>query len=505
MNEKYTPINPEDVFPKIDPSLITNILKDKTESVQPKIETIDYLLNSLAIEKELIKNDDIAIRNYIFTTITARKHLYEIEERIKNINARINQFNNKECYPCRKLVYFKKKNEKAKNEIIEFLCYGLNKYLSEHNESYSDLIERDDSDKMWLLGPTYDYNYNYQYYNPDYDFSTYVKFFNTPKVSILDSFKNINNSIALKEEDAEKYYQKVINTVDSNNLLENMADRIGLNYHFHKRKEIFESMAALFKEENYTTFVLTAAIQIEGMFFELVTIRYGERDNQGTLSEKADKTFSKNSQQKHALYPYFAFDVPDLRNKVAHIGIVDDNNIKNIAYELVLDLNCIFTLAEQESINKFQNIVYIISKIEDVISSNDFKTEEDKRKAIAKQLFFELLSSDLTADKYFWQLIANPSAYEDELNYYLPKKINKKDIYLKDMVNYIHRILLHEIFWQVVLDVCDDFSEINYNKIHDIGVFVKKLKNMLIPILNGKAKEICINVNKELHGKTVID
>ena len=257
MEAEYIPIKPEDIFPRIDSETIAKFLKGESESKKHQIETIDYLLNSLSIAKEKIKHEDVFIRNYIYATTITRKHLLEINERIKTIKAKANQICNRESYSYRKLMHFQKKNEKAKDEIVHFLCYGLAKYVSEHNEPYSDLINRDDEEKMWLSGPTYDYNYNQRYYNPDYDFSTFVKFFNTPNASILDSFKNIDDTIALKEKDTEKYYQKVIDTVNNNNLLENMAERIGNNYHFHKRKEIFETMATLFNEEKFTTFIIT--------------------------------------------------------------------------------------------------------------------------------------------------------------------------------------------------------------------------------------------------------
>ena len=503
MDEQFIPINSEELS-KINIKKLKSIFEGSSTPKKPKIETIDYLLNSLSIEKESIENEDIYIRNYLFATLTARDYLIEIETRIKEIKLQINHFKNKECYPCRKLVYFQKKNEKAKNEIVNFLCFGLNKYLSENNGQYSDLINRDDADKMWMLGPTYDYNYNARYYDPNYDFSTYAKFVSTPNASVLDSFRNIKNMIALKKENEEKYYNKVISTVDSNNLLANMAERIAMNYHFHKRKEIFDTMTTLFKEEKYTTFIITATIQIEGMFYELVTIRYGEKENQGTLSEKADKTFSNNPQNKHALYPYFAFDIPELRNKVAHIGLVEEENLMNKAYELVLDLHCILSLAEKESINKFKNVITIITKIKDDINSDDYDSDEKYKRSIAEHLFAELYLGNITTDEYFWKLLVNPSEYEEELNYYMPEQEDDNYIYLKDMVLYIHAVLHHEVFWQIVFEYSKKLSDIDHKKINDMGTFIEKLKNMFIPRLTGEAKALCVEVNKELQKKKII-
>lgn len=503
MDEQFTPINSEELS-KINIKKLKSIFEGSSTPKKPKIETIDYLLNSLSIEKESIENEDIYIRNYLFATLTARYYLIEIEERIKEIKLNINHFKNKECYPCRKLVYFQKKNEKAKNEILYFLCFGLDKYLSENNGPYSDLINRDDADKMWMLGPTYDYNYNARYYDPNYDFSTYAKFVSTPNTSVLDSFRNIKNMIALKKENEEKYYNKVISTVDSNNLLENMAERVAMNYHFHKRKEIFDTMTTLFKEEKYTTFIITATIQIEGMFYELVTIRYGGKENQGTLSEKADKTFSNNPQDKHALYPYFAFDIPELRNKVAHIGLVEEKNIKHKAYELVLDLHCILSLAEKESLNKFRNVVTIFNKISEDVKPEDYDSDDKYKSAIAEHLFGELFLGDITTDEYFWKLLLKPTDYKEELNYYLPDQKDDNYIYIKDMVLYFNSILQHELFWQVVFEYSKKLNEINHNRIHDMGKFIYKLKNMFIPVLTGNAKALCVEVNKELQKKRII-
>ena len=503
MDEQFKPINSEELS-KINIKKLKSFFEGSSTPKKPKTETLDYLLNSLSIEKELIENEDIYIRNYLFATLTARNYLIEIEARIKEIKEHISQFKNRECYPCRKLIFFQKKNERAKDEIVNFLCFGLEKYLSKNNDPYSDLINRNDVEKMWMFGPTYDYNYNAQYYDPNYDFSTYAKFVNTPNTSVLDSYRKIKNAIVLKKEDEEKYYNVVIDTVESNNLLENMAERIAMNYHFHKRKEIFDTMTALFKEEKYITFIITAAIQIEGMFYELVTIRYGGKENQGTLSEKADKTFSNNPQNKHALYPYFAFDIPELRNKVAHIGLVEEENIKHKAYELVLDLHCILSLAEKESLNKFINVVTIFNKINEDVKPEDYDSDDKYKSAIAEHLFSELYLGYITIDECFWKLLLRPTDYKEELNYYLPDQEDDNYIYIKDMVLYFHSILRHELFWQVVFEYTKKLTEINFNKINDMGKFIYKLKNMFIPILTGNAKSLCIEVNKELQKKKII-
>lgn len=233
------------------------------------------------------------------------------------------------------------------------------------------------------------------------------------------------------------------------------------------------------------------------MFYELVSIRYGRKENQGTLIEKVEKTFSKNSQQKHALYPYFAFDIPELRNKVAHIGLIDDDNVRNMAYELVLDLNCILALAEKESLDKFKYMIQIFNKAFEK-NLDDFENEDDFHRAITMCVFEELYMYNLMTDEYFWELLSKPQEYEEELIYYLPQDHNDEDLYLKDIVQILSNIVYSDMFWQIVLDEVDTIKEIKPNAIHDIGSFIEKLKNMFIPRLKGTAKELCCQVNKKL-------
>lgn len=316
-------------------------------------------------------------------------------------------------------------------------------------------------------------------------------------MNVIDSLKNVESTIALKENNLEEYYKKVINTVDSNQLLEKMAERIGMNYHFHKRKEVFETMTNLFDEEKYTTFILTAVIQIEGMFYELVSIRYGKKENQGTLLEKVEKTFQKNSAQMHALYPHFAFDLPELRNQVAHIGIVSSDNIKNLAYELVLDLNCVLSLAEKESLDKFKYLIQIFNKTVEK-NLDDFENEDDYHRAITMCVFEELYMYNLMTDEYFWELLSKPQEYEEELIYYLPQDHNDEDLYLKDIVQILSNIVYSDMFWQIVLDETDSIEEIQPKAPYDLGSFIEKLKNMFIPRLQGEAKKLCCQVNKKL-------
>lgn len=496
MDDRYSEIQIHDIFPDFNPDEFNKILARTVES-KPNKETIDYLLEELSLVSDDVANKDIFLRNYIYCMVITRKHLLEIDSRIKTIKQKKNCIGDKESYAFRKLKYFEKKNESAKEQITNFICNGLISYIVGRNDKYSDLINRHDEEKMWLLGPTYDYQYNSKYYNPEYDFSTFTKFYNIPGVPIFESFQQIDDIIELKRNSIEDYYLKIKTIVESKNLLHKMLERVSKNFHIHERKEIFETLLALFTEKKYLAFVVNATIQLEGMFYELIAIKTGSKEKQGTLVEKVEKAFEKNPILMQTLYPYFAFDVPDLRNQVAHKGIVDNVNIEMLAYELVLDLNCIVTLVEQESIDKFKIVLMIRDKLNEV-EATSFDNDEDYYKEISEVLFCELFRNYMFISKYFWSLISEPHLFDDELNYYIPNEKSDDEIYLKDTVYALSRLCRKEEFWETVLGECKKISSINKNNPLDIGEFIRKLKNQFISKLSGKSKSICCQINQIL-------
>ena len=496
MDEKYMPVNFNDIFPDLDINKLKEFLNTPKKEHIIKIDTIDFIFEMLSVSGEEIKNKDVFLRNYIYCMIITRKHLLEIEERLKDIKQKLSKIKDKESYSYKKLKFFKGKNEDAKGQITNFICYDLVKYITGRNDAYADLINRSNEKNMWIFGPTYDYQYNAKYYDPNYDFSTFAKFYDIPDTPLIQFLENIEKMISLKNTSIENYNAKIRDIVDKKKLLDKMVDRVAFNYHMHHRKEIFETLLDLFNNKKYLTFVINATIQIEGMFYELVSIKYGKKEKQGTLVEKVDKTFGQNDVLKQALYPYFAFDVPDLRNQVAHKGIVDEDNIEMLAYKLVLDLNCIVTFVEKESFDKYKAILMIRDKLNE-IDSSEYKNETDYYIALSRCLLFELYASDKIYYAFFEELISKPETFEEELDYYIPKDKDDNMIYLKDLVYAVSKLLKREEFWQVVLDECSHIT-VDNRGLDDFGMFINKLKNIFIPILDGNSKTICCEINARI-------
>lgn len=277
MSDDYKPIEINSIFPDLDIEELKKSLDLKRQPQQPKTKTLDFLISELSISHESIKNKDVFLRNYIYSMVIARKHLLEIDTRLKEIRQKQSRITEKESYAFRKLRHFEKKNEEAKDQIVNFICYGLVSYITGRNDPYADLIDRNNEENMWLIGPRYDYQYNAKYYDPDYDFSTFTKFYDIPGINFLEFLKNIDEMILLREKSLEEYRSKVIDAVTKSDLMLQIVERVNRNYHIHHRNEIFDSLLGLFIDKKYLAFVVGTTIQLEGMFYELISIKYGKK------------------------------------------------------------------------------------------------------------------------------------------------------------------------------------------------------------------------------------
>lgn len=473
---------------------VKNLSKLKSEK---KIETIDFLLNSLEIKPENINDTNLFLRNYIYTTIITRKHLIEINKRQSFIKKRISKTEKKETYELKKLNYFYQRNEEAKKEIINFICTDIGRYVKGIVFPHLDLIDRNQEQDMWKHGPVYDYLYNARLYDPEYDFSTWVKFYGIPGVNILDTYKNIEKYIELKKTSTQLYQEQILKTVDENDMMCQIAQRITFNYHVHERKEIFDTMVTLFREEKYLTFTIMATIQLEGIFYDLACIKFGRKDNPGNLFEKIGNTFKDNPILVQAIYPYFAFDIPALRNEVAHKGIVKGRDLKQAAYELVLDLNCLLCLTEEASTDKFKKFIIVYGKL-NKIEDFEYKNYEEYSRAIAECFTKEFYLDKIIEDKYFWELLTSPNKYEEEMDYYRPDDLKDDEACLKDMVYFISDLAKTGVFWTGVYDICNGFLLNNLKMDEHLFHFFDLLKEKFIASLKGAVKSKCCQVNEKL-------
>lgn len=456
----------------------------KEEIVDSTIE--DYLLKQLKIideeitdeKKKLIKKNFVHLMCQVLSDlnlINERLRKYK-EERTKLENIKSNEAE----YTRRKLEYFAKLNKNAQNDIITFLVKDINRYLIETNyDTLQRESENDECEKLYR-NRWYRFAQFSEYYDAEFDYSTVVKASQFPGVDLIDRPETEQKYLKLYRDDPEQYFDEIRKMIEQKKIVESLREQIAQNYHLHKRHEIFEDLAALYEGKHYQSFIALGLLQLEGIFFDICSIKYDEKENVGSLVEKAEKALTgKNEISFMRYYPYFAFDVPIKRNEIAHTGFMKSQNLEKIADELLLDLYAVAQMAKMESDGKFRIFLMINEALNEIESSDIEK--------LNKKLIVELFKNQIIDDESFWNVLKSPDQFKEEIEFYKLEELPEGQVDLPTIVKEISEMIYREEFWTELLKMLE------YNN-EEINQFVLKMANNYIKVLSGDSKKKCIEI-----------
>lgn len=472
---------------------VTSVELDDPRKVSLKID--DYLFGVLGMDTEQASNEkrELIKDNFVHLMCLVIKDLQTIEGRLNTYKiqrkALESDKSNGAEYKRRKLEYFAKQNRQAKEDIVEFLNNGVKTYLLEEENSTLECELGDNELGKLFLNGRYSFSQFPEYYDAEYDYATMVKASYFPDVELVDSLNTEKKYMKLRKDDEKQYYTEIKRIIKSKNLVERVQKIVDENYHLHRRHEIFDDLVSLYKEEHYQSFLSLGLIQIEGLFYDICSIKYGEKENAGTLVEKAERALrGENEVSFMRYYPYFAFDVPIMRNEIAHTGLINATDLERKADELILDLNAVTQMAKMESDGKFR----VFHMIYEAITTINNSTEEELNKKLVCELFY----SSTVAPDSFWDLLRTPEEYKDELDFYKKENLPEGYVDLPTVVKTISDMVRELPFWCAMVELMNKISSEN-----DSNIVTQKWKELLlklaksyVKILEPDAKEKCIEI-----------
>jgi hypothetical protein len=339
-------------------------------------------------------------------------------------------------------------------------------------------VTQDDKGLNLMLQSCYEYGFFKKYYDPDYDFSTEAKIRFIPGVKLENFLDVINGYIKLKHGDFNAYQIELSRIVGENNVLDYLCGRIEVHNIMHRRLEVFNTLKLLYAEKKWQSFISLAILQIEGLFYDCCNVlNINELSGSaGTLVEKVDKSFRDNHILMLSVYPYYMFEIPEIRNEIAHTGLIESDNLEHIANELVLDLNTIISWIYEISHEKYK----ILMMISDAL---DNKKSEDIN-ILASTLIYEMVSCMSIADFKYLDLLKKPSDYSDEIGC-MKTPIGYWDAIFDKIMN----IIKTETFWNIIDDHITETEKFEINKPFNLLVLADKLKNTFIPVLTKDSPE----------------
>lgn len=435
------------------------------------------------------------VSNYIFIMDAIRNDLSEIEKRLDLLKT-LDQGTPKDNeYEHKRLRHFSRINIQAKEDILQYITNNLSQTLMEC-KGYKFIDRQDDQLSMLFLNFRYDYSLFKRYYDFEYDFATEVKFKFMPGVDLLNEAKIIEEQIELRKNNPTAFAEKIDKIVSENDCINYIYRAIKNHFYLAKRAEIFDTLVNLYHTEKYSSFIALAIPQLEGLFYDCLTIinkkELGSRA--GTLVEKADKVFSENEKIKQALYPYFAFDVPILRNEIAHNGLSSTDDPRHLSNEIILDINCILHWACHLSNEKFIAINMAYVEATKNHSSDENQTEYEI-------VFNELFRNYYVCDHEYLHVLAKPEEYINEIDFIKGLSEDPSDITIKEQIEYISTMIKSADFWNYMNNkILSEPHTHTPGKPYDIIDFIITLRNIFIPVLpnNSDAKIACKEVSKSL-------
>lgn len=432
------------------------------------------------------------ISNYVYLTQLVKQDLLEIEANLTMLKEREKNTPAEDIYLHKKIRYFYALNQKAKDEVIDFLTNSLLPFIADA-KTYKYSERENNQLTMLFLNGRYDYASFRHYYNIDYDFGTEVKIRFIPGVNLENMQETIEEYVSLHIDAPEEYKNRIDKIVSENNCIKFIAEKVSGTYHLFHRKEIFETLVALYNAGEYQSYIALAVIQLEGIFYDCCTIlnQREAKQNFGTLIEKVDKVFSQNRVTKQALYPHYAFTIPNLRNEIAHKGFSSESNLYHQANELTLDLYTVVHWCCKLEQDKFYSI---FQAYEECVEAGTALDKYDR------QILTTLFSCYQLFDREFIDVLADPAQYLSELDFYKSLALSEDVITIKERVNIISRIVKRESFWKEISSELDSVTEYKHGKPYDFVEFIIHLKNAIIPVLSKDTPEklACQEVSKKL-------
>lgn len=411
--------------------------------------------------------------NYIFLCETLAEDLRQIDkniERLKQLDANQNIDENLH----KKYRYLSAKNKDARTEISDFISKKLAGYAKD-KETIDFSGRKSDEALMYLFKSEYHYGVYSRYYDPDYDFSTETKIKALP-FQVLEMESQVSEFIKLKKVDEKEYYHRLDGKFGFEELLKKNATLVEVHDVLKKRGAIFKTLIKLYEEHDWVAFIALASLQVEGLFYDCCEI-LKEKDlsgTAGTFVEKVEKAFRGNQIMMLYAFPYFNFEMPLLRNRIAHVGTIDGDEVvlQNLVWDLILDINAVVLWNYQLSREKYTVIIMLYDEV---------CKEVEMEKKIST-LIVTMLSCMGVADFKCLQLLKDVTQFQEEISL-----MKCEEGFWESKVECIRNIINTESFWDKLISCMDEKDELK-NKINIVWLS-DKLANTFIKVFENESSE----------------
>lgn len=330
--------------------------------------------------------------------------------RLNRLKVSVGRLSGAERYYKNQIEFYKERNLRARNEIVEFLSSDIKAFIVSrtHNVFFKNVFAN-------VLPYKYSQMRMFSKLFNGYDVTALNdmsnKFMELPIQFQIECFKLHQERPADFFEFAKDYIQKQ----DPPGTMVSIRNAINDSHILSRRKRTIETILSHYANGDYLSFVNMAPLQIEGIFHD-ICLEVGIKQVDLDISSINDKLKKLEPFLGYSLqFEYYSFKFPVIRNAVAHGELIEDG-VEQAAMMLMLDLGpvCELTLDSNIPLNASIDIVRAYqkdAKMESLvawmpyigISIPDFyrvdKTVEEMTRMYETTGFWEFLSQALDGEQ----------------------------------------------------------------------------------------------------------
>ncbi len=222
--------------------------------------------------------------------------------------------------------YYLKRNEAARNEIVNFLTHDINQAA------------------IRIAATSFDFDYRYPFRLSPLSFDP-AGYSDVANKFADEDPDNDQEWKRLYREDPEEFFVRLDTFLQEQDPIRELRQATMTHHRLHARRQLLGAAASAFESGEWDVFATLAVIQLEGLFLDYCEDLGVGPDElaQATLPSKVQAVQQRQGSFSH--FPYYAYRLPVVRNGLAH-GRMIGSNPERQAKLLLLDLRMMVPLMQ---------------------------------------------------------------------------------------------------------------------------------------------------------------
>ena len=291
------------------------------------------------------------------------KNISELDNKIEKMKLE-QKLSVEQRYDLKRIEFYSENNKEAERKIYKFLSHGIcQEALKLAGKSNKPTHNFRDVIKIYLDERSLRWEDRYKVNFVERNLLDIDKYSRVRHAFSLFTVSEYPEICRLYDENRKNFYTVALQLILDRGWIKEIITLIAENHILNERIIILDKLLKSFEDEDYLLFCYIVPLQIEGLFNDICLIlNIGEKQLEiSSLNKKLE--FIKNAECENNFsfyYGYYAFELPIIRNKIAHGGVIAED-FKELSIMLFFDFfavcNLLVSIFKEHPIKKSLKLI----------------------------------------------------------------------------------------------------------------------------------------------------